>query len=144
MEINNCMDTIDSRDIIKRLEELESDVFILDDEIKELNLEEDDSNNEEIKDKQIEIEELQKELDILKYVQEQAEPYCSDWSFGETLIKDSYFPEYAEELARDIGAISYGDSWPLNCIDWEKATEQLKLDYIQVEFDEEYYWIRSN
>ena len=30
MEINNCMDTIDSRDIIKRIKELESDIFILD------------------------------------------------------------------------------------------------------------------
>jgi hypothetical protein len=66
-----------------------------------------------------------------------------DWSYGETLIKDEYFQEYAEQLAEDIGAISRDNQWPLNCIDWEQAAEELQQDYTQVNFGSDTYWIRS-
>ena len=121
MEINNYMNIIDSRDVIADIEELETNIERINDE----------------------IEDLQEELDILTYLEDQAEPYCSNWPYGEILIKDSYFSEYAEELARDIGSISHDDSWPLNHIDWEEAVEELKSDYTQVDFDGEDYWIRS-
>jgi hypothetical protein len=66
-----------------------------------------------------------------------------DWTYGETLVRDSYFEEYAEETARDTGMISGTESWPLNCIDWEEAADQLKEDYFSVDFDGVTYWIRS-
>lgn len=66
-----------------------------------------------------------------------------DWEYGETLIRDSYFEDYARELAEDIGAISGDEKWPLNHIDWESAADELRQDYFSVDFDGVDYWIRS-
>lgn len=67
----------------------------------------------------------------------------ADWEHGETLIRDSYFEDYARELAEDTGMIKGDESWPLNCIDWKEAAEQLQQDYTSVDFDGVDYWIRS-
>lgn len=66
-----------------------------------------------------------------------------DWQHGETLIRDSYFEEYAQELAEDTGFIKGNEGWPLNHIDWEAAADELKNDYFSVDFDGVEYWIRS-
>jgi hypothetical protein len=58
------------------------------------------------------------------------------------LIRDSYFEDYARQLAEDIGAIDSKASWPNNHIDWEDATDALKQDYTEVDFDGVSYWIR--
>ena len=62
---------------------------------------------------------------------------------GETLIRDTYFEDYARELAEDIGAINRDASWPNNCIDWEEAASQLQQDYFSVEYGDVIYWIRG-
>ena len=59
-----------------------------------------------------------------------------------TLIRDSYFKDYAQELADDIGAINSGASWPNNCIDWDRAARELQMDYSSVEFEGVTYWTR--
>ena len=82
------------------------------------------------------------ELKVLRDFRDELEPYCSDWRHGETLIRDSYFKEYAEELAADIGAISQDHQWPLNCIDWDKAARELQMDYTSGYFDGVTYWAR--
>lgn len=66
-----------------------------------------------------------------------------EWAHGLQLIADSYFEEYARELAEDIGAISGDERWPATCIDWEKAAGELQYDYSSVEFDGETYWYRE-
>lgn len=66
-----------------------------------------------------------------------------DWSHGEALIRDSYFEDYARELADDIGAINSDAGWPTCHIDWEAAADALKQDYTSVDFDGVEYWIRS-
>ncbi len=66
-----------------------------------------------------------------------------DWPHGETLIRHDHFEDYARELAEDTGMIKGDESWPLNCIDWEEAADQLKQDYFSVDFDGVEYWIRS-
>lgn len=112
-------DIIDSRDVIARIEELE--LFDEDDE-----LDEDDREY----------------LKALKELADEAEGY-GDWSHGETLIRHSHFVEYAEQLAEDIGAVSESASWPNNCIDWDQAAEELKVDYMSVDFDGVEYWMRA-
>lgn len=82
------------------------------------------------------------ELTNLEDLAKQAEGY-GDWEYGETLIRDSYFAEYAEELAEDIGAINKSAAWPLTYIDWDAAAEALKQDYTSIEFDGVTYWMRS-
>jgi len=59
-----------------------------------------------------------------------------------TLIRDSYFENYAQELADGIGAINSDARWPNNCIDWARAARELQADYTSVDFDGETYWCR--
>ena len=122
--IDNSEDIIDSRDVEGRIEELESI-------IKEA--EEDGTS--------VDVFEEAAELATLRKLREEAEGYC-DWEYGATLIRDSYFEQHAEELAGDIGAIDPNASWPLDCIDWEKAAHQLQVDYTAVEFGGVTYWVR--
>ena len=69
------------------------------------------------------------------------EKWEGDW-YPQTLIRESYFQDYAQELAEDIGAINPSASWPLNCIDWKQATTELQNDYSSVEFDGITFWYR--
>ena len=112
----NYDDLIDSRDVIERIEELEAD------------------------DERTEGE--TKELETLKKLAEEAEGYAADWQHGETLIRDSHFKEYAQQLAEDCGMMPEGNRWPLYCIDWEWAARELKHDYTSVDFGGVEYWIR--
>jgi len=59
-----------------------------------------------------------------------------------TLIRDSYFEDYARDFAEDIGAISQNMAWPCCHIDWAAAAESLQMDYSSVEFDGTTYWYR--
>lgn len=116
--INNYADIIDSRDVIARIEELQ-----------------DDDNRSE--------EEEQELAALLKLAKEGAEAN-SDWEYGETLIRDTYFSAYAQELAEDCGDIPRDRlNWPLSCIDWQWAARELKYDYAQINFDGITYWLRS-
>lgn len=83
------------------------------------------------------------ELRALESFAEELRGY-GDFEHGEALIRDDYFAEYAEELARDCGMIK-GDTtgWPLNCIDWERAADELKADYVSAEFGGVTYWMRA-
>jgi antirestriction protein len=121
--IDNSMDVIDSRDVIARIEELESELCPSD--------ESDGTDNQE-----------REELATLVALADEASGYAADWQYGEALIRDSYFENYAQELAEDIGAIDNNASWPNNYIDWERAARELQMDYTAVDFDGVTYWIR--
>lgn len=83
-----------------------------------------------------------KELQALRALAQEASAYAEDWEYGETLVRDSYFKEYAMEFADDIGAVNWEASWPNTCIDWDQAARELQIDYSAVEFDGVTYWIR--
>lgn len=83
-----------------------------------------------------------KELTVLDDLAAVASDYAPDWHYGETLIRDSYFQDYAQELAEDVGAIDAAATWPNTCIDWEWAARELQMDYTAVEFDGVTYWTR--
>lgn len=110
---------IDSRDLLKRLEELRDEKAVA----TEANEEFDEDSAEEL----AAIEAIEDELS----------------SDGETLIREDCFEDYARELAEDIGAISGNESWPLNCIDWERAAEELRQDYTSLQFGDFSYYMRS-
>ena len=82
-------------------------------------------------------------LQALKDLETEAGVYAPDWQYGETLVRDSYFREYAMQLAEDIGVLEGADKWPLTHIDWDAAVAELQMDYTQVEFDGVDYWLRS-
>ena len=81
------------------------------------------------------------ELKALRALADQCED-GGNWWHGETLIRESYFETYAQELADDIGAIPKDARWPCTCIDWEQAARELKQDYTSVDFDGVTYWVR--
>ena len=63
------------------------------------------------------------------------------WEDGIGFIRETYFEDYARELADDIGAIDKHASWPLTHIDWEGAAQDLAMDYSTSEVDgTTYYW----
>ena len=114
MQIDNTKDIIDSRDIIARIAELET-------------LKEDELFDEYDK----------RELKTLKDLESKD---ISEWNYGVCLIRDSYFTKHTQNFAEDIGAIDRAVVWPLTYIDWESAAEELKMDYMCVDFDGVDYW----
>jgi hypothetical protein len=116
MHFDNYSDVIDSREVIARIAELEAIEAPDEDDILE--------------------------LAALQTLAEEAGGYASDWEYGETLIRDSCFEEYARQLAEDCGMIPDNLSWPVSCIDWEQAARELQMDYTSVNFGGVMYWIR--
>lgn len=151
-EISNSDDVIDSRDVIARIEELEARI----EELADMEAADDGASNgapdadydlgalwaKDREELEAERDEAKAELKALKALAEQASGYAADWQYGEALIRDSYFKEYAQELAEDIGAIDRNATWPNTCIDWDQAARELQMDYTSVEFDGVTYWIR--
>ena len=82
------------------------------------------------------------EYDELEAFTKDFENYSAGYSHGEIAIRDSYFKQYAMELADDIGAIPDKLAWPCTCIDWERASHELKSDYTAIEFGNVTYWVR--
>lgn len=119
--ISNTDNTIDSRDVITRIEELRA-LDELEDEEKE-------------------------ELLTLETLAEQAESF-PDWTYGETLISDNYFTQYIEELISDCYEIPKefnSGEWPWRhmSIDYEAAAEEAKQDYMEVDFNGTTFLIRA-
>jgi hypothetical protein len=135
-EISNSDDIIDSRDVIARIEHLESELL---DAGTAFDLEKDELTG--TTHDRGDLQELQDELDKLKALQEEAEPYAPDWQYGATLIRDSYFVEYCEDLVKDIGDVPRELPHYI-AIDWDATAENIKVDYTSVDFDGVTYWIR--
>ena len=117
----NMDDVIDVRDITSRVEELRE-------------------SRDELREESEELETLESILEELKGCGGD-EQWGGDW-YPLTLIRDSYFEDYAQELAEECGMVNADAKWPNNCIDWEKAARELQWDYSLVEFDGVDYWYR--
>ena len=58
-----------------------------------------------------------------------------EFDFGTTLIDEDDFEEYCEDLVSDIGDLPTDlPSYISNNIDWSGVAEDLKVDYLDVEF----------
>lgn len=138
--MNNRKDIIDSRDVIQRIQELKEQ---REEWIQEV--EEDDTLSFDMSpevDWHNANTDEGSELDALEALAAEASGYALDWEYGEALIRESYFTEYAQELAEECGMVNTDSTWPNNCIDWEEAAEELKIDYTAVDFDGVTYYIR--
>ena len=114
-EITNEQDTIDSREIQERVDYLATLAENIDEDEKE-------------------------ELGKLQEFKDEAN--ASEWDYGVTFIHEDYFEDYARELATDIGALKDDVQWPANCIDWQQAADELKIDYSIATFDGVDYYFR--
>lgn len=117
-------DVTDSRDIIARIERVKSD-------LDQARIDGDDTTD------------LEAELKALEEFAEEASDYAPDWHYGERIIHEDYFTQYAQELSDEL---SLGDGamarWPFMHIDWEAAADELKMDYSVVGFNGIMYYIR--
>ena len=124
-EITNTEDIIDVRDVIARWEYLETA---------------DDVDKDPGSEDQQELGLLTTLLDNLKS-NGGDEEWRGEW-YPITLIRGTYFEEYAQEFAEDTEAISNKAQWPYNCIDWDEAVRLLQIDYAYIDFDGVKYWAR--
>ena len=140
-------DLIDVRDIIARFEELDEAREALRTEFDEIEANEGvDFDNWERNQIGYDEDEAQERAMLESLLAELNgmggdEQWRGDW-YPVTLIKDSYFEEYAQELAEDVGAVNKDAAWPNNCIDWTAAAEMLQQDYSTVDIGESTYWTR--
>lgn len=151
-------DIIDSRDIIARFEELQEEKEALEEAINEAKEALQDKEDEEDEDQEEALEELseavqvaekelsdwleenKEELEDLERVNDECSGY-GDWDHGETLISEDYFPQYAEELANDTGAVGGNSNWIV--IDWDATADNLKADYTTVDINGKTYYYRA-
>lgn len=113
VQISNKDDVIDSRDIIGRIEELVDEIEI---------------NNDAC-----DVEYLKEELEILTSIADECSGFTPDWKHGTTLIRDSYFVDYIKEVVFESGYIKKDVPWWI-VIDWEDTAENVKNDYMEVDF----------
>ena len=133
----NNDDIIDSRDIIERIEELESELESYWED-KETTLSFEYALQDKINFPGLEDE--FEELDILKTLAEECEQYSSDWQYGETLIHRDYFEQYMDEMVEDCYELPKDmPYWMSIKLDYD-ALEQ---DYTSVDFNGEEFLIRS-
>jgi hypothetical protein len=128
--IYNSDKTIDSLDIIARIDELETERDTYDGE-----------RGEERDPWTAVYPEDAAELAALHKLATEAEGYAADWHHGEVLIRDDYFTDYTRELLEDCGTIPRDLPWWVE-IDWEATARNVRVDYTAVDFDGVTYWIR--
>lgn len=166
-DIDNSEDIMDSRDVIARIEELEGELSAIEEALEEAQ----DAYEAELSDFEdrdpIEqhngvdpsgelgddfamprkekadwlASDSPAELATLKAFAEQLEGY-GDWHHGETLIRESYFVEYCQELVSDIGDMPR-EIPSYIVIDWEATASNLKVDYTESELDGVTYYMRA-
>ncbi len=136
-DFNNSSEVIDSREIIERIEEIETEIEDIETEIKKNDADAPDGYimNDAV------LDELNSELEILKEIIDEV---GTEATFGVTLIHESYFEAFAEGFASDIGAINSDQNWPMNCIDWKEAADELKMGYSEVDYDGETFYFQSH
>jgi DNA repair exonuclease SbcCD ATPase subunit len=130
--------TLDIDELAKEFEDLKSRL----DDVKEY--EEADEEEREGMDEPDPLDE--DEIERLQELSDLADEIGELWQVARnepTAIAVADFPQYAEELAHDIGAINQEHGWPLNCIDWKEAAEQLAQDYTEFSFEGTDYYIRT-
>lgn len=147
MSISNYDDVIDSRDVIERIEELGEELA---DKLNESTKSEDwNADNLSEGNYQFMVNSLPESDrdDIEEYwklvaLAEEASQYSSDWEYGETLIRYSYFEDYCQEMLEDCGDIPKDLPWYIE-VDWKKTAENIAQDYTEVDFNGVSYYIRS-
>lgn len=144
-EISSSDNIVSARDIDARIGELESDLQDLIDSV-ELAQEAIQEHNEGEEPGEEQGEFLLTALsdaqdDLKAWQDEYAAPLAELKEFhsgvsdyGDIAINESYWREYANDQINEAIGNSV-QNWPLNCIDWEQARDELQSDYSAVEWE---------
>lgn len=169
IDISNSDDTIDTRDVWKRIEELEELEEAVNDaeeavdaavyELDEFDSSPGDEGDQENIDHREKLQstldeaeaslvsaeaefddDAQSELKALRKLQDQAEGYC-DWHSGSALIRESYFKEWVLKDVQDTREVDALPSYIRDNIDWDGVASDLESDYTQVDYDGTTYYV---
>ena len=136
----NTDDTIDSRDIIARLEELQSEKDDLTLAVTDLDpQEEPEELDEAVTALAVWEDDNGEEYEALKALNEEGEDYSSDWRYGAQLIRESYFEEAMDEMVSECYEL------PKNLPFWMTITydyDALRQDYTEIDFGGVAYFVR--
>ncbi|AXQ69055.1 hypothetical protein HOU02_gp154 [Caulobacter phage CcrBL9] len=143
-DFSNRDDTIDTRQIVERVEVLRSALETAGVETGDLAaleaLDEEEAVTDQ--DQRETFNEIREEYLILARMVEEGANYGEDWTFGATLVRESYFTEFAQEECESLGYIAKDfPSWI--SIDWEKTANTMKSDYTEIDFDGVSYYVRA-
>ncbi len=128
-------DQFDIRDMIARVEELESEIENID-----------DMPEGDLMKNTVEGDNMRQELQFLSDFLEEVkgaggdEQWRGDW-YPVGFIRDSYFTEYAMDMLKDCGELPQ-DIPHYIAIDEEKTAENIQSDYSSVDFNGDTYWYR--
>ena len=146
-ELRSSDDTIDPYDIQQRVEGLESERAELKDAV--------DDAEKQVAFAQLNEEDTEEATEALDIAEKELQEWDDDSGDHlrelqgiisevgeETLIRDSNFVEYCEEMVKDIGDLP--EKIPdYIVIDWDATAENLRADYSSTEFDGVTFWYRS-
>ena len=138
--IDNTEDVIDSRDVIARIAYLENatNVECTCERTETLTTHKDGCPVPDGVD-----EDEVTELATLRELASDGEVNAADWHHGATLVRETYFEDYARQFAEDIGTIDSDAAWPACHIDWPAAARALSQDYTDLDFNGVTYLVRS-
>jgi len=158
-DVDNSADVLDSRDVESRIDDLEGEQNALIDAVEEAeeaytDAQDDEDTTEaqcdelgdELAAARMALREWQEsweaeELAKLTAFRAEVQDGTSEWIHGETLIRESYWVEYVQELLADIGDIPR-DLPGYVVIDWEATADNIKADYSEADFDGITYYFR--
>jgi hypothetical protein len=135
-------DIFNSLDVIKRLEIYREAVRFMgvpEDKLDSMNTAE--NWPEELENVDDDQHEIAEEFIRLREFDSQGSDYAPDWRYGETIISEDYFTEYAEEMVKDCGDMPQETPGYI-AIDWEKTAENIKVDYTEIEYGGTTYLVR--
>lgn len=162
--ISSDDDIIDSRDVIRRIDELEGEHDSLVEDVDTARAAYE--GREDIEDKEPgatpEWDDLvsaesalsdwensldAEELNALKLLASEAD-CASDWIHGAQFINEDYFEKYIMELINDCYSVPKemaSGEWPWRHLemDWSGAADEVKADYTTVEFNGTDFYVRA-
>lgn len=147
MQVDNTQSTIDSRDIIERIEELRSTVDSMREEFDSMPDNEGVDFANWVRNQTELTSDEYDELLALEALAAECEGY-GDWEYGEQLIREDYFTDYIEQLIDDCYELPKeltSGKWPYRhiTIDYEAAAQEAKADYMEVDYDGVTYLMRA-
>ena len=137
--------TLDSRDLQERLDELTDKKELIESIQEELSEADDKTDTVEIIERLDEAkadfdEDEQKELAELESLSEE----ISEWHCGAILVHENYWVDYCKELCEDIGDIPKNlPAYIEKNINWEGVADDLFADYGQYTYQGETYFARN-
>jgi hypothetical protein len=158
MGISNSADVIDSRDIEERIDELavtkealekevhEAEVALayvqlnMEGEEKEENIQDDlDTAKEALKEWEDDVDEGVEYETLLAFKRDVG---SSEWDSGVTLVRETYWVDYVEEMVKDIGDMP-SKIPDYIVIDWDATADNVKQDFSIADYDGVTYYYRD-